>query len=66
MTDLAGEKISLKAKDKIALVIGNEARGVSSQIKDLADKHYKILKPGKAESLNAAVAAGVIMHQIKL
>jgi len=66
VTDLAGEKVSLKAKDKIALVIGNEARGVSAKIKDLADKHYKILKPGKAESLNAAVAAGVIMHQIKL
>ena len=65
VTDLAGEKVSLKAKDKIALVIGNEARGVSAQIKDLADKHYKILKPGKAESLNAAVAAGVIMHEIK-
>ena len=65
VTDLAGEKVSLNKKDKIALVIGNEARGVNSKIKDLADKHYKILKTGKAESLNAAVAAGVIMHQIK-
>ena len=65
VTDLAGEKVKFNKKGKIALVIGNEARGVNSKIKDIADKRYKIMKTGKAESLNAAVAAGVIMHEIK-
>ena len=64
-TALTGDKIDIKAKDKLALIIGNESKGVSPDIKELADKSFQIPKFGKAESLNAAVAAGIIMHQIK-
>lgn len=65
VTDLAGDKTSFDKKEKIALVIGNEANGVSVDIKEKADKRFKILKYGDAESLNASVAAGIVMHQIK-
>ena len=64
-TDLHGGNIDTKEKENIALVIGNESKGVSLEIKDIADKSFKIPKFGKAESLNAAVAAGIIMHKIK-
>jgi len=65
VTDLAGESTVFDKQTKIALVIGNESKGVSNEIKKLADQHFKIVKSGQAESLNAAVAAGIIMQQIK-
>lgn len=65
VTDLAGDKNSFAGNEKIALVIGNEAKGVSVAIKEKADKRFKILKYGQAESLNASVAAGILMYQIK-
>ncbi len=63
--DLSGQEFLLPKGQKIVLVIGNEARGISPEIKSLADKKYKIKQFGKAESLNAAVSAGIIMHQLK-
>ena len=47
---------------KSAIVIGNEGNGVSKEILDLADKKIKIPMPGKTESLNAAVATGIILY----
>lgn len=45
-----------------ALVIGNEARGVSAQVQNVATHRLKLPMPGRAESLNAAVAAGIMMY----
>lgn len=49
--------------NKKVIVIGNEANGVSSQVQELADKKIKIPMPGKAESLNASVATGIIIYE---
>lgn len=51
--------------EKTCLVIGNEARGVSDDISHLATKLIKIPMFGKAESLNAAVAAGILIYKIR-
>lgn len=48
---------------KKAIVIGNEANGVSKEVIDLADIKVKIPMLGKTESLNAAVATGVILYE---
>ena len=48
---------------KKAIVIGNEANGVSKEVLDLADKKVKIPMLGKTESLNAAVATGIITYE---
>ncbi|BEP28612.1 23S rRNA (guanosine(2251)-2'-O)-methyltransferase RlmB [Helicovermis profundi] len=48
---------------KIAIVIGNEANGVSEEIIDISDILVKIPIWGKAESLNASIAAGIIMYE---
>ncbi len=48
---------------KSAIIIGNEANGVSKQLLDLADKKIKIPMIGKTESLNAAVATGIILYE---
>lgn len=50
---------------KTCLVIGNESRGVSESVQKLSTDLIKIPMYGKAESLNAAVAAGILIYQIR-
>jgi TrmH family RNA methyltransferase len=63
-TDSHG-KNNILADGKKAIIIGSEARGISAELSTLADQHYQIPGSGEAESLNAAVAAGIVMYQIK-
>ena len=49
--------------NKKIIVIGNEANGVSKEIQEMADEKAKIPMLGKTESLNASVAAGVVMYE---
>lgn len=51
-------------KGKVAIIIGNEANGISPEVADLADVLVKIPMPGRAESLNASVAACLMMYEI--
>lgn len=46
-----------------ALLIGNEARGLSEKISAKADKLIKIPMHGKVESLNAAIATAILMYE---
>jgi len=46
------------------LVIGNEARGISAAIVEQVNVKVTIPKKGRAESLNAAVAAGIILSHL--
>ncbi len=48
------------------IIIGSESHGVSPEIAALADKKIFIPQFGKAESLNAAMACGIILSHIKL
>ncbi|QNQ83956.1 RNA methyltransferase [Lactobacillus sp. PV037] len=47
---------------QLALVIGNEAHGASEPVIEAADKKIYIPIKGQAESLNAAVAAGIMIY----
>ena len=47
----------------IALVIGNEGAGVSDELIELADIRVTIPMKGHIESLNAAVAAAILMYE---
>lgn len=49
-----------------AVVFGSESHGVSKEISRLSDKKILIPQFGKAESLNAAMACGIILSQIRL
>ena len=51
--------------DKTCLVIGNEARGVSEAIRNLSTALVSVPMYGKAESLNAAAAAAVLIYQLR-
>lgn len=59
-TDKSLYDIALK---KTAIVIGNEANGVSKEIQGMSDIKIKIPMLGKTESLNASVAAGVVLYE---
>lgn len=48
--------------NKRAVVIGSEAFGVSDEVLSLANARVHIPMQGKVESLNAAVAAGILMY----
>ena len=47
----------------IALVIGNEGSGVAPALIESSELRIKIPMQGNIESLNAAVAAGVLMYE---
>lgn len=51
-------------KDKIILSIGNEANGISDFIRENADIFVSIPMKGKIESLNAAIAASILMNNL--
>lgn len=46
-----------------AFLIGNEGNGLTKEIADLADTYIKIPMQGQVESLNAAVAASILMFE---
>jgi TrmH family RNA methyltransferase len=55
---------SLKGLKEGIILIGNESKGISAEIMELANEKITIPKVGGAESLNAAVATGIILSHI--
>ena len=53
-----------EAGERFILVIGSEAHGISESVRAQADALVKLPMRGRAESLNAAVAAGIIMYEL--
>lgn len=51
--------------DKVALVLGNEAKGVDDKLLAKVTTPVKIKMAGEAESLNVAVSSGILMHYVK-
>lgn len=64
VTDLNTDKsiYDIKLQKKV-IIIGNEANGVSEEIKNIADTRAIIPMFGKTESLNASIATGVILYE---
>lgn len=48
---------------KLVLVIGNEGKGMSKSVKDACDFKVHIPMRGEVQSLNASVAAGILMYE---
>lgn len=51
-------------KGKIALVIGNEGKGISRIVRESCDFIAKIPMYGKVNSLNASVASGIMIYEV--
>ncbi len=52
-------------RDKVCIVVGGEAQGVSKEVMELSDDVYSLPMEGDIESLNAAVCGAVFMYTIK-
>ena len=51
-------------KEKIILVVGNEVEGVDLEIRKLTDVFLEIPMQGKKESLNVAIATGIMLWEL--
>lgn len=49
---------------RVAVLVGNEANGLSPAVSERADRRIKIPMEGELESLNAAVSAALIMYEL--
>lgn len=66
VADMDGENVfSFRAPERFALVIGNEANGVSDEAAKAASHTVRIPMRETQESLNAAVSAGIIMYVLQ-
>ncbi len=64
-TDMVGSSwCDTDMRGAVALVIGNEGKGISRLVKEKCDVLVSLPMKGKIQSLNASVAAGIIMYEI--
>ena len=57
-------KLKAKDKEKYALVMGNEGRGVSKDILELCDQYLYIDMNSEVESLNVAIATSILLYEL--
>ncbi|KRL95329.1 23S rRNA (guanosine(2251)-2'-O)-methyltransferase RlmB [Levilactobacillus hammesii] len=63
-TDMEGTDYrDWNAKGAVGLIIGNEGKGISRLLKETVDEMLTIPMVGSVQSLNASVAAGLLMYQ---
>ncbi|MDD2409348.1 MAG: 23S rRNA (guanosine(2251)-2'-O)-methyltransferase RlmB [Bacilli bacterium] len=63
--DMDGENYQdISYSDKVCLIIGSEGFGLSKLVKQNCDVIIKIPMKGKVNSLNASVAAGILLFEI--
>ena len=61
--DMAGEPAdTLSLPPRTALVVGNEGAGLGDDARAIVDRTIAVPMSGQAESLNVAVAAGILMY----
>ncbi len=53
----------LDLTEKVAIVVGNEHRGISDEVAELADEVFYIPMRGMIQSLNVSVAAAVTLYE---
>jgi len=63
LSDKAEDIYKLDLTEKIAIVMGNEHRGISDEIINACDKHIYIPMRGMIQSLNVSVATAVVLYE---
>jgi len=61
---VSGTSIKDIPHDNVAIIIGNEGNGMSEEVKELCDTFTNIPISSSCESLNAGVAASIIMYEV--
>lgn len=63
LSEDAKDLYEMDLTEKVALVMGNENRGISDEMKELADECYYIPMRGMIQSLNVSVATAVSLYE---
>ena len=64
--DAHGEPLDKsRAVKRLAIVVGNEGSGLSADVRARADRIISLPIASSVESLNVAVAAGIILHELR-
>jgi tRNA G18 (ribose-2'-O)-methylase SpoU len=58
------DKIDLSTYDKVALIFGNEVKGVDNRLMDICDLCIEIPQHGTKHSLNVSVSAGIVIWEV--
>lgn len=62
MDGVSAESVDLKGA--VGLVVGSEGNGVKRLVKEKCDGSISLPMKGKINSLNASVAAGILMYEV--
>ncbi len=54
----------IKYPDKVCIIIGNEGNGLARIVRESCDEIISIPMTGRVNSLNASVAAGIIIYEV--
>ena len=64
--DLAGTPLgATPAPARLGVVVGNEGAGLTEALRSSVDRLVSIPMAARSESLNVAVAAGILLHQVR-
>jgi RNA methyltransferase, TrmH family len=64
--DAAGSAIGTEQPPRrLGLVVGNEGGGLTESVRSALDRFVSIPMSPRAESLNVAVAAGILLHEVR-
>jgi TrmH family RNA methyltransferase len=64
--DMAGEPVSdTEPPSKLAIAVGNEGAGLSSSLRQRVSRFVSIPMSGEVESMNVAVATGILLYQLR-
>jgi RNA methyltransferase, TrmH family len=63
--DAGGEALPREAPARLALAVGNEGSGISAPVRAAASRVVSLPITATVESLNVAVAAGIILHELR-
>lgn len=63
--DAGGERLPDKAPSRLALVVGNEGGGLSPAVRAAAARVVSLPITSMVESLNVAVATGILLHELR-
>ena len=63
--DAGGEPLPDRAPERLALAVGNEGAGLSPAVRAAAERIVSLPIAPMVESLNVAVATGILLHELR-
>ncbi|HJU74744.1 MAG TPA: RNA methyltransferase [Gemmatimonadaceae bacterium] len=64
-SDSQGDSLPPSAPAKVALAVGNEGSGLTPALREAAERVVSIPLDAAVESLNVAVATGILLHELR-